>query len=123
MVSDISNLNINNIYYIRTNFALNVERINPSYFPNCKYFTHYTLLISLKCIKGIHPLKLKSVLMLKNVIYPKIWPRTAVTTLGELKWIDSLSEIGRGNMIFFAISLWMAMSTMLHLLGANKMRL
>lgn len=123
MVNDISNLNINKIYYIRTDFALNVERINPSYFPQCKYFTHYTPLIGLKCIKDIHPLKLKSVLMLKNVVYPKIWPRTAVTTLGELKCIDSLSEIGRGNMIFFAIPLWMDTFAMFHLLGANKMRL
>ena len=60
MVSGISNLNINKIYWMRTDFALIVESINPSDLPKCKYFSHYTPINKPQVYKRYPPVDIKT---------------------------------------------------------------
>ena len=57
---------------------------NPYSLPKCIKFSHYIPLIRLNCIKSIHPLKLKPVMMMKNDVFPKLQPKPVVTTTMRL---------------------------------------
>lgn len=79
MFRGISNLNIDKIYWIRTDFALDVESINPSDLPKCKYFSHYTPINQPQVYKRYPPVEIKTGMAAENIVYLKVWLGSAVT--------------------------------------------
>ena len=79
MVSGISNLNINKIYWMHIDFVLILESINPSDLSKCKYFSHYTPINQPQVYKRYPPVEIKTGMAAENIVYLKVWLGSAVT--------------------------------------------